>query len=178
MPKPIQIRPEEAKDFDIVSSLIYEAFLSISEAPTEASLVEKLRQSLSYVPELCLVAIQYEEVQVHIFYTRLQAEVNSNSSKLLALAQVSVLPNQQNKGIGSALIKASISKARELGYDAIILVGHEDYYPRFGFELLSTSQLSLPFKVPEVNAMILRLSSKGEHGAKGKIIYDPCFFEN
>ena len=171
----INIRQEQEQDFGPLSDLIYQAFKGMHEHPTEANLVRSLRANNAHIPALCLVAENDQELIGHIFFTNLKVEYNEAHAKLLALAPVSVLPNYQGQGIGSALINRSIFLAKSLNYDAIVLVGHEDYYPRFGFDQLSTTDIKLPFEVPDKNAMILKLSKKVDD-VSGMLTYDKAFF--
>ena len=95
----------------------------------------------------------------------------------LAIAPVTVLPGYQKMGIGSALIQTAISKARARGHLRIVLVGHEDYYPRFGFELANDYGVEFPFEVPRDNGFILGLKPGALKGVEGVVHYPPDFFE-
>jgi putative acetyltransferase len=125
----MNIRRETEKDFSSVRKVNESAF----ETTEEADLVDSLRKNPNYIPELSLVAEDNGEVIGHILFTPLTITDSEVDHKLLALAPMAVLPKYQKKGIGSALIKAGFEKAQELGYKAVIVLGHPDYYPRFGF---------------------------------------------
>ncbi|MCZ7253247.1 GNAT family N-acetyltransferase, partial [Salmonella enterica] len=86
-----------------------------------------------------------------------------------ALAPVSVKPAFQGKGIGAKLILESHAIAKKLGYKSIILLGHENYYPRFGYELTSKYNIEMPFDVPAENCMVISLTENGLDGVSGKV---------
>ena len=175
MHKYLEIRQESSSDFTEISELIRKEFLQFDEKPSEPQLVINLRNNEAHVPKLCVVAVIRNKVVGHIFYTNLKLKHKPKAIKFLALAPVSVLPEYQGKGIGSILIKETISEARSLGYGAIILVGHAKYYSRFGFKKLSSSKLKLPFEVPDENAMILELSTEICQRVTGILQYDKAF---
>lgn len=125
----MNIRKETEKDYSSVRKVNESAF----ETNEEADLVDSLRKNPNYIPELSLVAEENNEVIGHILFTPLKIINSEADNNLLALAPMAVLPKYQKKGIGSAMIKAGFEKAQELGYKAVIVLGHPDYYPRFGF---------------------------------------------
>jgi len=89
----------------------------------------------------------------------------------LSLAPMSVLPNYQKIGIGSKLIEHGIKAAKKAGYDSIIVLGHSDYYPRFGFVPASNFGIKPPFEVPDTAFMGLELLSNSLKGKEGKVKY-------
>jgi predicted N-acetyltransferase YhbS len=94
----------------------------------------------------------------------------------LALAPVSVLPEMQGKGVGTMLIEQAHQKARELGYKSIVLLGHEKYYPRFGYQQADTFGINLPFDVPKENCMAVELTKGGLDGVRGMVEYPKEFY--
>ncbi|WP_421930622.1 GNAT family N-acetyltransferase [Phenylobacterium sp.] len=96
--------------------------------PDEADLIERLRADGDKVFEL--VAEEDGAVVGHILYSRLWAD---SVNLYAALAPMAVRPDRQKSGVGSRLVKASLETAREFGAHAVIVLGHPDYYPRFGF---------------------------------------------
>lgn len=143
----------------------------------EHFLVERLRKSDAFIPELSLVAEIDNEIVGHILLTKLRIENEFESFESLALAPVSVKPEFQGKGIGSRLITESHTIAKRLGYTSIILLGHESYYPRFGYDSTSKYGITMPFDVPEENCMIVSLSENGLLGVSGEVKYPKEFFE-
>ena len=123
------IRIEKQEDYNAVKTLNEIAF----GQPDEAELISKLRLNTRYIPELSLVAEENEKIIGHILFTPLEIVNDEIIQSSLALAPMSVLPEYQGKGIGSALVEAGFQKAKELGFTSVIVLGHPDYYPRFGF---------------------------------------------
>lgn len=174
----ITIRPEKATDYLEVHALIESAFENEEHTDhREQFLVERLRKSDAFIPELSLVAEIDNEIVGHILLTKIQIENKTQSFESLALAPVSVKPEFQRKGIGSKLIIESHAIAKRLGYQSIVVLGHEKYYPRFGYEWTSKYYIEMPFEVPKENCMIISLSENGLHGVNGKVKYPKEFFE-
>lgn len=109
--------------------------------------------------------------------TKLQIENKDQTFVSLALAPVSVKPEFQGKGIGVKLILESHTIAKKLGYKSIILLGHENYYPRFGYELRSKYNIEMPFDVPAENCLVISLTENGLNDVSGKVKYPAEFME-
>ncbi|MBC6310552.1 N-acetyltransferase [Listeria sp. FSL L7-1582] len=124
--------------------------------PAEADLVDAIVASKHYLPELALVAKDGAEV---IGYSLL-SECFVGEERILVLAPVAVKPEWQSRGIGARLIEAGIAKAKNTNYSCISVLGHETYYPRFGFELAKNYQIAAPFEVPDVNFMVYSLAEE------------------
>ena len=174
----IKLRQENEKDYKSVFQLIEKAFEHEEYSDhKEQFLVERLRKSNAFIPELSIVAELENKIIGHILLTKLEIKNDSESFESLALAPVSVLPEFQGKGIGSKLILQSHKTAKDLGYKSIILLGHQDYYPRFGYELCEKYNIEMPFDVPAENCMVIVLVENGLAGVSGKVVYPPAFFE-
>ncbi|MFE9538521.1 GNAT family N-acetyltransferase [Streptomyces sp. NPDC006691] len=93
----------------------------------------------------------------------------------LALAPVAVAPEYQRAGAGSAAVRAALAAARELGEDLVLVLGHPDYYPRFGFTPASALGIRAPFEVPDEAMMALRLRPEGAPAPAGVIQYPAPF---
>lgn len=173
----IKIRQEEEKDYEKVFQLIEEAFKDMEQSDhQEHFLVEKLRKSDAFIPELSLVAEDENgDIAGHILFTKLTIENGSESFESLALAPVSVKPEFQNQGIGGKLIRQGHLIAKELGYTSVILLGHEAYYPKFGYEKTSNFGISFPFEIPEENGMAIELIKDGLKNKKGIVKYPKEF---
>lgn len=130
----IIIRQEKENDYKITESVVEEAFKSPEYNPNEHLLVANLRKSNVFIPELSLIAEVDGKIVGHIMLTKLIIKNKEKEHESLALAPLSVLPLYQNKGIGSALINESLRIAKDLGYKSVIVLGHEKYYPKFGFK--------------------------------------------
>lgn len=173
----ITIRQEEKKDFKIVFDLIQRAFEKEQFTDhQEQFLVERLRKSEAFVPELSLVAEIEGKIAGYILLTKLKIVTNDlATTESLALAPVAVLPEYQGKGIGGQLILAAHQKAKELGFHSIILLGHSGYYPRFGYEMAKKFGIKLPFDVPDENCMAIELSENALQHVSGTVQYPKEF---
>ncbi|WP_353146815.1 N-acetyltransferase [Chryseobacterium sp.] len=173
----LTIRQEEEKDYQEVFQLTEEAFRTMEHSDhQEHFLVEKLRKSEAFIPELSLVAeAENGEIAGHLLFTKIKIENNSNSFDSLALAPVSVRHEFQNQGIGGKLILEGHRIARDLGYQSVILIGHESYYPRFGYKKTSNFGISFPFDIPEENGMAVELVQNGLKNREGVIKYPKEF---
>lgn len=143
----------------------------------EHLLVDKLRKSNIFIPELSLVAELDKKIIGHIMFTKLIIENQEKKYDSLALVPVSVLPEYQNQGIGSELIKKGLKLAKELGFKSVIVLGHDKYYPRFGFEPTSKWNIKAPFDVPEEAFMALELEDNSLKETNGIVIYSKEFLE-
>ncbi len=150
----ITIRKEQVKDFDTVYEINTNAF----ETNEEAELVNKLRQGDAFIPDLSLVAESNNEIIGHILFTKITIESPSGDEfNSLALAPMAVKNSMQNQGIGSKLVEYGLDKAAALGFVSVIVLGHEKYYPKFGFIPASNFEVRAPFDVPETAFMAIEL---------------------
>jgi len=174
----ITIRQEKSADYTQVFNLVEQAFASLEISDkTEQFLVERLRKSTAFVPELSIVAEIENKIVGHILLTKIKIVNKDSEFESLSLAPVAVLPEFQNKGIGGKLILYAHEVARNLGYKSIILVGHENYYPRFGYKPTSKYGIKLPFEAPEKNCMVIELFENGLKEVNGDVIFPKEFFE-
>jgi predicted N-acetyltransferase YhbS len=171
----ILIRQEQKEDIDSVYRVVKSAFETMEQASgDEQDLVNRLRKSEAFIPELSLVAECDGKIIGHILFTKMK--IGDHPS--LALAPVAVLPEYQNQGVGGKLIVEGHHIARELGYGSVIVVGHPAYYPRFGYKLASQWKITAPFEVPDEAFMLLELIEGGLKDVSGVIEYAKEFFEN
>lgn len=151
----MNIRTETPADYDSVYAVVKAAFGSAEHADgNEQDLVVALRKSESYIPELSLVAEDNGKIVGHILFTKAKV----GQATVLALAPLSVLPEYQRKGIGTALIKEGHRIAKDLGYGYSVVLGSENYYPRAGYVPADTFGIAAPFEVPRENFMAYKLS--------------------
>jgi putative acetyltransferase len=120
-----------------------------------------------------LVAERQGEVLGHIVFSPLELE--TSEVRLAALAPMAVRPGEQSRGIGSALVRAGLERCRALGFDAVVVLGHPDYYPRFGFRPASGLGLRAPWDVPGEAFMALELAPGVLGAARGTVRYHPAF---
>ncbi|WP_406944340.1 GNAT family N-acetyltransferase [Halobacillus sp. SY10] len=171
----MQIRAEKKEDFSTIELVILKAFENAEMSDqTEHQLVGRLRDSDAYIPELSLVAEEKYEILGHIMLTKINIG-EEESVKSLALAPVSVLPSYQNQGIGKSLMEHSLKKARELGYESVIVLGHPGYYSKFGFQPASQYGITAPFEVPDEAFMALELKRGALEKVSGTVHYSPEF---
>ncbi|MEL6925065.1 MAG: N-acetyltransferase, partial [Bacteroidota bacterium] len=135
------------------------------------------RRSDAFVPELSLVAVLDDRIVGHILLTKVRIKNEVESFEALTLAPVSVWPEHQRKGIGGQLIEAAHRRAAALGYKSVVLLGHADYYPRFGYEPCSKYGVRLPFDAADENCMIVGLSANALEPLSGLVEYPKAFFE-
>jgi predicted N-acetyltransferase YhbS len=175
MKKPMIIRQETENDYGQTEKLVEEAFrdLEFSEH-NEHLLVQKLRQSRDFIPELSLVAEMDNKIVGHILFSKVTI-IGDKEFESLCLAPVSVLPGYQNQGIGSELIKEGLLKAEDLGFESVLLVGHSTYYPRFGFEKASKWNIRCAFEVPEDVFMAIELKIDALKNKSGLVRYPAEF---
>ena len=170
--KKIEIRKEIESDYADVYELNKAAFGQESES----KLVELLRKSNAFIPELSLVAVINNKIVGHILFTKIIIKDDSgNEFESLALAPMAVKPELQKKGIGGKLIRYGLNKARELGYKSVIVLGHEHYYPKFGFVPAEKWKIKAPFDVPKNVFMGIELVENGLTGVTGTVHYPEEF---
>lgn len=163
------IREEQASDKDLIWQLYALAF----ETDAEANLVNALRDSgCAY---LSLVAQIDNEIVGHILFTPVKLQNHEIGLKIMGLAPMAVLPDQQNNGIGSQLVKTGLQHCRLKAYDAVVVLGHASYYPRFGFVPSVNFGIKSEYDVPDNVFMILELKPGVLNGHRGIIKYQPAF---
>ena len=108
--------------------------VSAFESPSEAGLVNVLRAKAR--PYISLVAESDGEVIGHIMFSPISLAGHPDL-KIMGLAPMSVAPEHQRRGIGSALVRAGLEQCRQTGIAAVVVLGHAKYYPRFGFSSAS-----------------------------------------
>jgi putative acetyltransferase len=165
------IRQERPADFGPVAEVNRSAF----GRNDEARLVDILRQRPGFVPELSLVAEIEGRVVGHILFTTVAVQGTAGSHPSLALAPMAVSPEFQGQGIGSELVRVGLQRARELGHTTIIVIGHAEYYPRFGFEPASRHRIQPPFPVPDEAFMVYALVPGAPDGIEGVVRYPEAF---
>lgn len=127
----ITLRPERPDDHEVIDRVVGAAFLAELGSTSEVGLVRALRDRGELVPELTLVAVAGDAVVGHIAFS--PVTIDGAPSRGLGLAPVAVDPAWQGRGVGSALVEAGLRGAVARGDELVVLLGHADYYPRFGF---------------------------------------------
>ena len=161
------IRLEQPGDADAVRETNEQAF----GTETEARLVDRLRDSADCIS---LVATIGDRVIGHILFTPVSIEP-ATAVRVAGLAPMAVRPEHQRAGIGSELVRAGLDECRRRGYAAVVLVGHSEFYPRFGFVPGHTKGLECEFPVPPEVFMALELNADALAGVAGLVRYRPEF---
>jgi predicted N-acetyltransferase YhbS len=173
----LKIRVENTEDYKKTEEVIRSAFeFEEFSDKKEHLLVNRIRKSEAFIPELSLVAENSkQEIIGHILLSKVKIINEKQAVESLALAPVSVIPEYQNKGIGSQLIKAALSAAKALGYQSVIVLGHQHYYPKFGFKRASTWGIQAPFDIPDEVFMALELTDNALAYVNGVVHYSEAF---
>ncbi len=167
----VTIRLETPEDITLIHHVNQEAF----GQKQEADIVDKLRKR--GVLTVSLVAVQDDVIVGHIAFSPIEIASDKSNFEALALAPMAVLPPYQNSGIGSQLVTAGLRECRRLGHEIIVVLGHPNYYPRFGFAPAKTKGIECEFEVPNEAWMVLELRKGTLEGKQGKVSFQPEFIE-
>ena len=165
----LTIRPQQVRDYGPIATILTQAF----EQSDEAKLVERLRGSNSYVSDLSLVAEINQQVVGHILFSYAKLE-GDYSQLVLVLAPLAVAPPFQGQGIGGKLVRHGLQTARSLGNSLVTVLGHPNYYARFGFEPAEKYGIQSPFPVPPEAFRVKWLGAR-RGSIRGMLRYDPAF---
>jgi putative acetyltransferase len=163
------IRAEETADRDATHRVVEMAF----GGRTEADLVDALRENAS--PWISLVAIIDKQVVGHIFFSPVTIEGEKDTFEAMGLAPMAVLPEYQNRGIGSQLVREGLKECERLDFDIVVVLGHPKFYPRFGFAPASRKGLRSEYDVRDEVFMALELREGALSGRGGLVKYHPEF---
>lgn len=163
------IRAESAEDHAAIRRVVELAF----GQPDEADLVDALRRHAH--PHISLVAVIEGEVVGHIFFSPVSIESEGDAFAAMGLAPLAVLPTYQNKGVGTELARAGLKACELLGHEVVVVLGHADYYPRFGFVPASRLGIRSEYDVADEVFMVAELTPGALRGRKGLVKYHPEF---
>ncbi len=171
MTENIIIRSEREEDF----SAVYEINCKAFGTKEEALLVNKLRKS--GIPLISLVSELNNKLVGHILFS--QAHIVSENSRIeiMALAPMAVMPEYQRQGVGTEMVKKGLELCAQNGYRAIAVLGHPEYYPRFGFEPSVNFNITCSYEVPEDVFMIMELKDGFLNSLIGRVKYHKLFDE-
>jgi putative acetyltransferase len=162
------IRREGKRD----CAAVYAVNASAFDTPAEANLVDVLREQAQ--PIVSLIAEDDGAIVGHIMFSPVSLPGHP-ALKIMGLAPMAVAPEYQRKGIGSALVRAGLEQCKQLGFGAVVVLGHSDYYPRFGFSSSVRYGVGCEYEVPEEVFMVVELQRDFLRGASGKIKYHTAF---
>lgn len=165
----ILIRAETIKDQGDIRRVNELAFAR----PNEADLVDALREKAA--PIVSLVATLDQKVVGHILFSPVTIESEESAFTAMGLAPMAVLQEYQNQGIGSQLVRAGLKECERLGEDIVVVLGHPNYYPRFGFRPASLKGLRSEYDVPDEVFMVTELRPDALAGRQGLVKYHPEF---
>ncbi len=169
--KNIHIGPELESDYKGVYDLIKTSFATAEHSDgTEQDLVENLRKSKAYIPELALVAECDQRIVGYIMFTRVKVGQKTG----LALAPLAVAPDFQKQGVGSALINKGHEIAKRLGFEFSLVLGSEKYYPKFGYISAKDYGVEIPKGFPSSNFFIKPLQKNLKY-VSGQVVYPKEF---
>lgn len=165
------IRQEHQEDFPQIRQLVKDAFAHAEHHDgDEHNLIERIRLSSGYIPELSLVAISGDVILGHIMFSKIYV----GESAAIALAPLAVRPDWQRQGVGSQLISAGHIIGRKMGYPCSVVLGDNHYYSKFGYESASKYGIIAPFNVPDEYYMVFGLEKTGTIPS-GNVRYSDAF---
>ncbi|AFZ33711.1 GCN5-related N-acetyltransferase [Stanieria cyanosphaera PCC 7437] len=167
--KSLIIRPETTLDYESISIVNDLAF----GQQNEAKLIDKIRNSDRYISELSLVAELEHKIIGYIMFSWIDLVAEKNL-KVLALAPLAVLPQSQNQGVGSALVNQGLLIADNQNIPLVIVLGHPNFYAKFGFEPSLKYNIESPFEIPKEVFMVKLLKSY-QQDTCGKVVYPSAF---
>jgi putative acetyltransferase len=167
----IQIRPEQIEEIAAIRRVNERAF----NGPAEADLVDRLRERGQVT--LSLVAVRAGEIVGHILFSPVVIESPRQTIAAVGLAPMAVLPELQNQGIGSLLVSAGLERCRSAGHLVAVVLGHPQYYRRFGFVPASRYTIRSEYDVADEHFMVIELRPGALAGQSGTVKYQAAFNE-
>src|SRR5579863_3627885 len=161
------IRDEQPRDREQVRKVNESAF----GRSDEADLIDGIRDDEAIL--LSLVADLDGQIIGHILLSRMTVETAQGPVAAVSLAPMAVLPEHQRNRVGSRLVRRGLAELRGRGERIVIVLGHKDYYPRFGFSAEKARYLSSPF--PPDAFMALELREGALAGVQGAVVYSHAF---
>ena len=143
--------------------------------PDEANLVDKLRERCQEHVEL--VAVRGDEIVGHILFSPAAVECEGRTVTGAALGPMAVLPGHQRQGIGAKLVRSGVSILRQKNCPFLVVIGHPEFYPRFGFRPASQFGVQCDWDVPDAAFMMMVLTEEEMRGVRGKVRFRPEFSE-
>jgi putative acetyltransferase len=164
------IRPETAADHEAIRRVNDEAF----GEPVEGQLVDAIRASDRFVPELSLVAVSEGQTVGHVISS--YVDVEPATRRVLQVGPLAVVPSHQRRGIGSALMLETIRLAEACGEPLLLIEGNPRYYERFGFARADASGIEPPPQAHGAQYFMMRPLAAYDLGFRGHAVYPPETF--
>lgn len=162
------IRAEQETDLDAIYAINASAF----ETRAEADLVNALRENVQSI--VSLLADDDGHIIGHIMLSPVVLSGNSEIN-IMGLAPMAVSPDYQRRGIGSALVRSGLEHCMQLGHESVVVLGHPDYYPCFGFTSASNFGIDSKYDVPDDLFMAIELQPGALDDVSGTVKYHPAF---
>ncbi len=161
----VQIKREKTKYIEEVNLL----FEMVFQQEAISSLIKEFRASNHFIPELSRVARINEQIIGVIMYGKVEIVKGRKNVPSIMIASMAILPAYQNLGIGRELIDNSFQKARSMGYESVLAVGQEEYFPRFGFTPASDFDITTNLDLSDEEFLAMELKSGALDNASGKL---------
>lgn len=181
--KKFQIRRALPEDYSETEILTRDAFWNVYRPGCDEHLViHNIRRKICYIPELDYVILDRKKIIGNIIYSKSYiTDASGNKTQVISFGPISVHPSYQKQGVGTALVRFTCEKAKNMGYKAIFITGSENYYSRFGFETASLYGVHLngvPVKDKAEFFMVKFLNDSFKAECKGIFNFDSCFNVN
>lgn len=164
----MHVRLETEADRSAVRAVTEAAF----ETPAEADLIDALRAGSTEV--VSLVAHRGDALVGHVLFSRVTLAEHAQL-RLMGLGPMAVAPRYQRGGVGSALVREGLAQCKERAVHAVVVLGHPEYYPRFGFVPASRYAIRSEYDLPDDVFMIVELQAGALNGVSGLIRYGQAF---
>lgn len=176
----MELRLENEKDYFEVENLTREAFWDVYRPGcSEHLVINKLRQSDSFIKDLDYVLIEDNKIVGNIVYSKMfTGSEGKMSNEVIAFGPISVHPDFQRKGLGKKMIEYTLDKAKDFGYKAVLITGNNNYYNPLGFESASRYNIYLPGTSEDDEAVYFMVKELEEGYLKnigGIYDFDTCF---
>ncbi len=169
-PLDVTVRRETPADAPAIREVLEQAF----GQPGEANLVDRIRETEAFIPDLSLLAESEGRAVGHVLFSKVPVRVKVLYVKALALAPLGVRPAVHRRGVGSALVRAGLDAARKLSFPFVVVVGDPRYYTRFGFKP-GRPQLEANFDFPFEAFQVAELRPGSLSGLQGRVEYPPLW---
>jgi len=152
--------------------MLHETAFGPQEGPVVADLAIKLLHDPTAEPLLSLLVCDGTTPAGHVLFTSVRIQDSEEIARAHILAPLAVMPDHQRRGLGSELVKQGLAMLAESGCELVFVLGHPEYYPRFGFRPAGALGFTAPYPIPDKNSdawMVLELSDGKIDNTSGTI---------